>query len=109
MLACMPNPPDSPDRPAPAASPATVTPSEIAQSGARHLAISWADGLKSLFDVRELRLACACANCVDEWTGERVGRYAIQIDWSDGHDTGIYAFDRLRAIAETLETEPLPN
>ena len=67
--------------------------------------------------MRALRLACACAQCVDEWSGEGrldpqsvpedvhpvsvrpVGRYAIQIDWSDGHDTGIYPFQRLRALS----------
>ena len=27
-----------------------------------------------------------------------VGAYAIKIDWSDGHNTGIYAFDTLFAI-----------
>jgi DUF971 family protein len=27
-----------------------------------------------------------------------VGRYAIQIDWSDGHSTGIYSFRQLRAL-----------
>ena len=27
-----------------------------------------------------------------------VGRYAISIQWSDGHNTGIYAFDRLRKL-----------
>ena len=27
----------------------------------------------------------------------RVGNYALAFDWSDGHGTGIYAFDRLRA------------
>jgi DUF971 family protein len=25
-----------------------------------------------------------------------VGAYAVQIVWSDGHDTGIYAFESLR-------------
>ena len=52
------------------------------------------------------------------WTGERtldpftvldsvrplridpVGRYAIKITWTDGHDTGIYSFDHLRSLAE---------
>jgi DUF971 family protein len=29
---------------------------------------------------------------------EPVGRYAIQFHWSDGHATGIYSFDRLRAL-----------
>ena len=29
---------------------------------------------------------------------ESVGRYALQIDWSDGHSTGIYPFARLREL-----------
>jgi DUF971 family protein len=29
---------------------------------------------------------------------EAVGGYAIRIDWSDGHNTGIYSFDHLRQI-----------
>lgn len=96
---------------------AAITPTRIAQKGPRGLAITWSDGLESLYDVRALRLACACATCIDEWSGDRrldpdavpedvqprrirpVGRYAIQIDWSDGHDTGIYPFDRLRELA----------
>ena len=27
-----------------------------------------------------------------------VGNYAVGIRWSDGHDTGIYAFERLRHL-----------
>jgi DUF971 family protein len=29
---------------------------------------------------------------------EPVGSYAIRIDWSDGHSTGIYSFDHFRKI-----------
>jgi len=94
-----------------------TTPTAIAQQGPRHLAITWGDGAKSVFEVRDLRLACGCAHCIDEWTGherldpdsvpadvhplavETVGRYAIQIRWSDGHDTGIYPFERLRRLS----------
>jgi ATP-binding protein involved in chromosome partitioning len=93
-----------------------ASPTAIRQKGPRELAITWADGHESVYDVRALRLACQCAVCVDEWSGEErldadrvpadvrplrirpVGRYAIQIDWSDGHDTGIYPFDRLREL-----------
>src|SRR5512143_1162954 len=92
------------------------TPTSIAQQGPRSLAIGWSDGHRRAYDVRALRLARGCAQCVDEWTGEdrlddaavpldvapvriqSVGRYAIQIDWSDGHTTGIYPFRRLRAL-----------
>ena len=51
-------------------SEASTTPSQIAQEGPRHLAITWGDGVKSVYAVRELRLACSCARCVDEWTGQ---------------------------------------
>ncbi len=93
------------------------TPTRIRQSGPDELEIGWSDGRESRYPVRQLRLACCCAHCVDEWTGEGrldpasvpddvhpleiqpVGRYAIQIDWSDGHDTGIYPFRRLRDLS----------
>ena len=91
-------------------------PAAFAQRGPRVLAITWGDGHESVYDVRALRLACGCAACIDEWTGEErlddaavpadvapvriqpVGRYAIPIDWSDGHATGIYPFRRLREL-----------
>lgn len=91
-------------------------PAAIQQKGPNVLGITWGDGHESQYPVRALRLACGCATCVDEWSGaERidetaipddihplriapVGRYAIQIDWSDGHETGIYPFRRLRAL-----------
>lgn len=93
-------------------------PSRIGQQGPRTLAITWGDGHESVYDVRRLRLACGCAHCIDEWSGaeridtgsipedvtpqriQPVGRYAIQIDWSDGHQTGIYPFRRLRELCE---------
>jgi ATP-binding protein involved in chromosome partitioning len=94
-----------------------TTPTSISQHGPRELAISWGDGVSSVYPVRTLRLACGCASCVDEWTGENrldpetvpddvhplriepVGRYAIQVEWSDGHSSGIYPFRRLRDLA----------
>jgi DUF971 family protein len=92
-----------------------VTPTDIGPSedGLR-LVIQWQDGAESALLPRDLRLACPCAGCVDEMTGQRtlvagsvppdiyplainyVGRYALQFVWSDGHQTGIYPFDYLR-------------
>jgi ATP-binding protein involved in chromosome partitioning len=81
------------------------------------LEIQWSDGSVTQHPYRELRLHCPCAVCVDEWTGEKrldpasvpgdvrplevrpVGRYALQVSWSDGHSSGIYSFDRLRELA----------
>jgi DUF971 family protein len=80
------------------------------------LGIVWADGHESYYPGRMLRLACHCAACVDEMTGEKilrteavadavsvvqvhpVGRYGVAIRFSDRHDTGIYTYDRLRRL-----------
>jgi len=93
-------------------------PRRVEISDAGGLSILWDDGHPAHYTPSRLRLACKCALCEDEWSGERrleagsipgdiaaravkpVGRYGLQIDWSDGHSTGIYTFDRLRALCE---------
>lgn len=98
-----------------------VAPREFFQADAATLGIVWSDGHASRYPVRFLRLACPCAHCIQEWTGEvmvkpeqipadvaprsleSVGNYGVRIDWSDGHATGIYTFDRLRAACGCAE------
>ncbi|HEX5136485.1 MAG TPA: DUF971 domain-containing protein [Planctomycetota bacterium] len=95
-----------------------ATPTRIYQAGPSTLAIVWSDGQERLYRVRDLRIACPCATCRDEMTGERildpsrvpedvrpvhlqsVGNYGVKIRWSDGHDTGIYSYDRLRELGD---------
>ncbi len=89
--------------------------------------ITWADGHSSHYDFVYLRDNCPCALCDDDrkkkaaladsgGTGPAtavlpmfkpkakaksaapVGNYAIQIDFTDGHSTGIYSYDYLRTI-----------
>ncbi len=100
-------------------------PTEILEEDGK-LKILWADGSESLFPYDFLRNHCPCAMCVDEWTGERthlilllpsnframtiepVGNYAIQIGWSDGHNTGIYSFRALKEMERELEASSSP-
>ena len=35
-----------------------------------------------------------------------VGSYAVRIDWSDGHNTGIYSFRHLRQICPCESCKP---
>ena len=98
-----------------------VEPREIVQEGARGVRIVWADGRECSYQAAELRRACPCAQCVNEWTGEKVlnpasisdeltvegveivGRYALNFRWGDGHQTGIYSFRLLRELCEDRE------
>jgi ATP-binding protein involved in chromosome partitioning len=100
---------------------------EEVQAEGPEVVVRWSDGHVSPFPARKLRAACPCAGCVDEVTGERrvgvadvaadvratelrpVGRYAFQILWSDGHQTGIYSFDYLRGLDPTAPPEAEPR
>jgi len=87
--------------------------------------IAWADGHESHFDFPYLRDNCPCATCNDErgkkeafagtapassavlpmfkpkpraQSATQVGNYAIQINFNDGHSTGIFSYDYLRSM-----------
>jgi DUF971 family protein len=86
------------------------------------LEVGWNDGTLRRIPFKTLRSQCPCAGCVDELTGIRTldvesipadiaptqielcGNYALRIDWSDGHSTGLYTWQRLAEIgANTAE------
>ncbi len=90
-------------------------PTEIVGLLRSKITFKWDDGHETIYPARFLSLACRCAMCVDETSGEPVldpktvpetvrakgieliGQYAIQIEWSDNHSAGIYNFRDLRA------------
>lgn len=97
-----------------------MNPLDIQHIGSE-LAIKWEDGTEEFIPLEKLRRACPCAGCKGEvdimgnlhknpdlplteksfqMSGfVRVGGYAIQPVWADGHNTGIYSFDYLRRVA----------
>jgi DUF971 family protein len=99
---------------------AQPTPREIARANQHDIRVVWNDGAEKIYPARALRLKCPCAMCVDENTGlrilkepgvpldvhperiEAVGRYAIAIQWSDGHNTGIYTWEYLHELGQKL-------
>lgn len=91
---------------------------KILPSGPSEVLLEFHSGESGTLSCLELRFQCPCAACVDEITGKRtlrretlrpdvrpvkiepVGRYGIHIEWSDGHRTGMYHFDRLHELLQ---------
>ena len=84
--------------------------------------ITWEDGDVSRFGLEELRASCLCAQCRGlrdqggvAWPGEgapavlriesarEVGNWGLNFHWNDGHTTGIYTWETLRAWAQDAE------
>ena len=84
------------------------------------LELTWdAEGVVRL-PYRTLRAECPCASCRNEWTGERildpatiradlklegmepVGNYAVRLGWNDGHSSGLYTWETLRRLSQSV-------
>ena len=93
-----------------------IEPTQIIEESDRDLTVKWSDQAETKYVASQLRRACPCAGCINEWTGEKmlkdasiandlsfsnitlVGRYALNFHFSDGHETGIYSFKYLREL-----------
>jgi DUF971 family protein len=101
--------------------PEAVRPLSLSKDGEDCLVIQWNDGHRSRYHWQHLRSHCPCATCQEEREKppdpfrilkpaellplkpvaiEPVGRYAYKIAWSDGHDTGIFTLENLRALCQ---------
>jgi DUF971 family protein len=110
--------------------PFSTDPEHIAISKSKGIKIDWKDGHHSEYGLQYLRDQCPCATCTNGPGGhpgappaqppnpfqmyqpalkmlgaEPVGNYAIRIDWSDGHKTGIYSYEHFRRICPCEECQ----
>jgi DUF971 family protein len=103
-----------------------IQPSKLEITSSCRLRIAWSDGQVREYAIRELRDKCPCATCREKRNAppppatalpilsaaeaaplgiaamNPVGRYAYGIDFSDGHDTGIFTLESLREMGEEV-------
>ena len=103
-----------------------ATPTKLELTPADRLRITWSDSQIRDYTFRELRDKCPCATCREERNApapsplqlpiitaaqaqplritamKPVGNYAYSIDFSDGHDTGIFTLESLRTLGEAV-------
>ncbi len=102
----------------------TAYPTEIQRDDNGMMRILWNDGHECRYSYEQLRNACPCATCRDSSAQQQadpfnildlnamtrrltptqistVGHYALNIEWSDGHRTGIYPWALLRDLCQS--------
>jgi DUF971 family protein len=102
-----------------------LLPTKLSRPEPNVLLITWSDGEVRRYTARELRDRCPCATCREKRTAplaarpggglltvlspqearpltidgmQPVGSYAYAIQFSDGHNTGIYTLEHLRQL-----------
>lgn len=103
-----------------------VQPTQLKLTDDARLRIAWSDGQVREYAVRELRDQCPCATCRERRNAppapptelnvisaaeaqplritamNPVGHYAYGIEFSDGHNTGIFTLESLRELGEEI-------
>lgn len=94
------------------------------ETGSSCVIIRSPDGKEKKIKALDLRKACKCALCIDEFTGQKLskdeairedvfpskiepkGNYAVAVIWSDGHRSSIYPYERMWStdIPEYIKT-----
>ena len=80
------------------------------------ITLQWSDGQTMTVANADLRKACRCARCINEMSGEpildpatipddiqakdvrTIGNYAILVEWSDGHDSGLFPYPAIQDL-----------
>ena len=99
------------------------TPLEAHFADATTLVITWSDRRILHHPAHIVRAKCPCANCKEDDSAadpsthasvsflsvDEIGNYALQIGFSDGHNLGIYPFERLQATGYAPGQAPVPE
>ena len=104
----------------------SASPTKLELAEGNRLRITWNDGQVRDYTFRELRDACPCATCREKRNAppasplqlpiisaaeaqplritamKPVGNYAYSIEFSDGHNTGIYTLETLRQMGQEV-------
>ncbi|MFO0829635.1 MAG: DUF971 domain-containing protein [Phycisphaerales bacterium] len=106
-----------------------VVPAHLSLDRQKGLSIEWSDGARSFYPVAYLRAKSPSADAralreemarnpltvlpasrsngpLVALDAELVGRYAVRVRFSDGHDTGIYSWRYLRSIDPARPAQP---
>lgn len=96
------------------------TPTGVDVDRAQGVTLTWPDGTTNTYGLEELRVNCPCAECrglrerdLAVWPkptspqplriedAELIGAWGITLIWNDGHSTGIFSWEVLRAWRTT--------
>ena len=103
------------------------SPKSIKKLDEKNLSVVWNDGNEYTLPLKLLRDECPCAECTDAHGTaaanplgslqmfvadkyvlkalNKVGNYAVEAEWGDGHSIGIYSWDILKSICEKINKD----